>query len=173
MPCRESPFTKTNNSGGGFGEQRLSTDCEGITQVTYCNPIVLCYAVGDMDLLFMRTTRYESEASSGTCSVLLLWSVLLGKALWSSAYLHKCTIQNDTESSAVTSCWHALSAGKAMDTLTQWSGCLLQALAAGMGCKWQMAHACPYPFGPSGLALGGKSTTTQKRCSLLWQSLSY
>lgn len=64
LTVRESPFTKTNNSGGGF--------------------------VGDMDLLFMRTTRYESEASSGsscwnglqmadgTCMPLPLWAIRSG-----------------------------------------------------------------------------------------------
>ncbi|KAL0041905.1 hypothetical protein WJX79_008483 [Trebouxia sp. C0005] len=64
LKVRESPFTKTNNSGGGF--------------------------VGDMDLLFMRTTRYESEASSGsscwnglqmadgTCMPLPLWAIRSG-----------------------------------------------------------------------------------------------
>ena len=60
-----------------------------------------------MDLLFMRTTRYESEASSGACFVLLLWSLLLGKAPLFSAYLPKCTLQTHTESSAMLSCWQS------------------------------------------------------------------
>ena len=58
-------------------------------------------------MLFMRTTRYESEASSGACFVLLLWSLLLGKALWFSAYLPICTLQTHTESSAMLSCWQS------------------------------------------------------------------
>ncbi len=111
MPCRESPFTKTNNSGGGFGEQRLLTDCKSIAcTLAHKSPtatLLCCVAVGDMDLLFMRTTRYESEASSGACSVLLFWSLLLGKALWFSAYLPKCTLQTHTESSAMLSCWQS------------------------------------------------------------------
>lgn len=111
MPCRESPFTKTNNSGGGFGEQQLLTDCKSIAcTLAHKSPNVIqlsCVAVGDMDLLFMRTTRYESEASSGACSVLLLWPLLLGRALCFPAYLPKCFVQNHTESSAMLSCWQS------------------------------------------------------------------
>ncbi|KAL3130771.1 hypothetical protein ABBQ38_000116 [Trebouxia sp. C0009 RCD-2024] len=64
LKVRDSPFVATNNSGGGF--------------------------VGDKDLLFMRTTRYESEESSGsscwnglqmadgTCMPLPLWAIRSG-----------------------------------------------------------------------------------------------
>lgn len=67
---RDSPFVKTNNSGGGFG--KLNNAFLRHTQLEMLSAKLLrLAAVGDMDLLFMRTTRYESEESSGEPSASL------------------------------------------------------------------------------------------------------
>ena len=99
-----------------------------------------------MDLLFMRTTRYESEDSSGTFV-----------CLWFAMKKH-CFIP--VESCFVSFCpmRHAIT-----DNATKLLDLLMQAPVAGMACKWQMELACRCHYGPSDQAPGNKYITTPKR----------
>lgn len=96
-----------------------------------------CCAVGDMDLLFMRTTRYESEDSSG---MLCAFDQQVRSTLL-------CYKQGCCHITTPQSCWT----------------CLMQALVAGTVCKWQMELACRCHYGPSDQAQGNEYTMTPKR----------
>ena len=135
--CRDSPFVKTNNSGGGFGKSQR------------CFVILHTIPLTALDIVVATVM----QLGTWTCCLCAQPDMSLKTLQVCYAPLINMPRTHYFVTSKVLSHYNPR---KLLNSP-------MQALVAGTVCKWQMELACRCHYGPSDQVQGNRYTTTPKR----------